>query len=32
MALVSGKEDGPYYTYLGAAPNMSTLRDVLEQR
>lgn len=29
---VSGKEDGPYYTYLGTAANLNALRCVLEER
>ncbi|PFX14640.1 Methylcytosine dioxygenase TET2 [Stylophora pistillata] len=29
---VSGKDDSPYYTYLGAAPNVNVLRNLLEER
>lgn len=29
---VSGKEDGPYYTYLGTAANLNALRYALEER
>jgi len=30
--LVLGKDDSPYYTYLGAAPNLHSLRNLLEDR
>ena len=32
IILVSGKDDSPYYTYLGAAPNLDSLRNLLEDR
>ena len=32
IILVLGKDDSPYYTYLGAAPNLDSLRNLLEDR